>query len=256
MTDTPSQKTFETLFREWTQFILILFAAGWGVYTFVYKEFTVPKSAPINISMTLEARNLGVRVPTLRAKEQPLQAVELRITARNPSARNIHLLRNVWVAAGLTVTQHDADDDASMKQEFANGINSSDELIQVWRHSAVETSEVVAAGILFVDDELRPGESIARTIVFFVPRGAYDLIEVSTHIPSVAIAGIDLEWEVQDDFAIKPHLFRMASIKPRLFRGAKDSPRTEIPSDKAGHLSDRSLEYQLAVSRSSISLWR
>jgi hypothetical protein len=245
MDDQPSKKAFETRLREWTQFILILFAAGWGVYTFVYKEFTVPKSAPINISMTLEARNLGVRDSKIRAKERPLQAIELKVTAKNPSTRNIHLLRSVWMASGLKVAQRKARDDDSIKQDIGNGFNSNG-ITQVERHSALETSEVVAAGNLFDDDELRPGESIARTIVFFVPRGAYDLVEVYTHIPTVAVGGIDLQWEVEDDLSITPHLFRVA----------KDLTRTEIPLGKDKLFADHGLEYQSAESRSRISLWR
>jgi hypothetical protein len=136
------------------------------------------------------------------------------------------------MASGANVSRRVEDDEESIKAEIEGAANSSGGLDAFARHSNVDATEIVASGALFMDEVLRPGETINRTIIFFVPVGAYDLLEVSTHIPSVAIPGIELQWELDEDLSFKSRLFRLDNY------------------------SDKDIEYQIAESRSSISLWR
>src|SRR6266513_4802955 len=96
-TDPPKRSLGERL-NTWVQTIGILIAAAWGVYTFVHKEITAPRAAPVNISLDLQLKKLGANEPN-----KELVAVELKASATNPSTREIHLLPNLWTAYGINV---------------------------------------------------------------------------------------------------------------------------------------------------------
>ena len=133
-----------------------------------------------------------------------------------------------------------------MKPEVVDSVNSEGDIPQFERHSELSVSKLVASGGLFADELLRPGETITRTIVFFVPMGTYDVLDVVTEIPSVAVPGIELQWDVQDDWSIKAKLYAMK----------RNQTRTEVPTNKLGDYTDSGLEFQTAESHSRVSLWK
>src|SRR5437763_12580581 len=91
----PNPRSFEERLNTWVQILGILIAAGWGIWTFIYKEIKVPKSAPVNISLNLQLKKVETN-----PSRQGLTAVEMKISATNPSSREIYLLPNAWVAYG------------------------------------------------------------------------------------------------------------------------------------------------------------
>src|SRR5713226_5577170 len=96
--------------NSWVQTIGIVIAATWGAWTFVYKEIVVPKSAPVNVTVDLELKKIGANQPG--ATKAKLIPVELRVSAKNPSSREIYLLPSVWMASGVKVasTKHAIDE--------------------------------------------------------------------------------------------------------------------------------------------------
>ena len=66
-----------------------------GCWTFIFKEIEVPKSAPVNISLNLQLKK--IETPQ---NNEVLSAIEMKISATNPSTREIYLLPNAWVAYG------------------------------------------------------------------------------------------------------------------------------------------------------------
>ena len=245
--DAQPKKSLSTAIREWTQFLLLLFASIWGVYTFIYKEITAPKSAPINITLDVQARRAGLSAMRARPKTQQLIAIELKVVAKNPSVRTVFLLRNFWVAYASNVEARAADDDESTDKEVLESVNSTDGAIQMDRHSSLINTKIVASGTLFVDEQLRPGESISRTIVFRIPNGQYDQVEISTHIPTAATGGVELEWLYDSE---------KVQFTPKLYRIDSSSKRQEIPLNEADSLEHKHFEFQSATSSSAISLWR
>jgi hypothetical protein len=89
------ESSFGRELNAWVQTIAIIVAASWGIYTFVYKEITLPKSAPVNVSMDLQLKKIGTSVDK-REQEVPFVAVEMKVRATNPTSRSIYLLPSTW----------------------------------------------------------------------------------------------------------------------------------------------------------------
>ena len=95
-----SERTIGQEVNTWVQTFGILVAAAWGVYTFIYKEIVLPKSAPVNISVNLELKTIGPSNPQETEAKKQLIAVEMKVSATNPSPREVYLLPSIWFAYG------------------------------------------------------------------------------------------------------------------------------------------------------------
>jgi hypothetical protein len=242
MTETDSQKRSlgETV-NTWVQIVGICIAALWGVYTFVFKEITLPKSAPVNITLNLQLKKIGTG-----STKANLTAVEMKISATNPSTREIHLLPSAWMASGVSISAAEKDE-TDFTQEAAGALRDSIDIYTVQRHAKQEKSSVVAVGLLFSDDALKPSETVARTIIFYVPRDHYDLLYVSAWMPSASdVSGIQLEWALNS---------QRGDLDETVYRLDKNGGRTPLPKDKAGNYSDKRLALQWETADSEISLW-
>jgi hypothetical protein len=233
------ERTFGEQLNTWVQIVGIIGAATWGAYTFVYKEIMIPRSAPINITLNLNLRKIEPGShPTDR--KNPLIPVEMKISATNPSSRTIHLLRSAWKALGHHIIY---GENKSFDQDVVQAINSrrSHEA----KYSRKESSSIVAAGGLFPDSVLKPGETLTRTVIFHVPPNQYNVIEVSAMMPSaVDSSAVELEWKLGKDLSFEPLMYRLDS----------DGKRTPLEKDKDGSYSDSKLELQSAISHSALSL--
>src|SRR5438128_1254137 len=99
-----ADETKRTLAQEissWMQILGIVIAAAWGAWTFVYKEIVVPKSAPVNVTVDLELKKIAGGQPGENKKK--LIPVQFKVSAKNPSSREIYLLPSVWMAIGVKV---------------------------------------------------------------------------------------------------------------------------------------------------------
>jgi len=102
MADESSRTTLDFI-RLWLNAVLIpLVLAAGGLWQFYLKEVLWPATA-INLSteVTVKAVGLSGAAP---ADGKNLQAIELAVSARNPSASTIYLCENYWAAWGLSIT--------------------------------------------------------------------------------------------------------------------------------------------------------
>ena len=222
----------------WVQTIAILGAAIWALTTFVFKEILVPKAAPINISLNLQLKKIGTK-PTLSSE---LVAIEMRASATNPSTRTVYLFPTYWMARGYRIVPMDRGEKA-IKQDFIQALKSRTE---VYRYAGADSYSVLAGGMLFEDNYLKPGETIGRTLIFYAPPQKYDLVDVETYIATAEdMRGIELEWGLGTDLEPEPKVYRVVGDKREL-----------IPPDKDGGYSDTKREFQSSHSRAQLSLWQ
>jgi hypothetical protein len=237
---TVQKRSFGEELQTWVQIVGILMAAAWGVYTFIYKEISVPKSAPVNVTVNLQLKKIGVGVT-----KEGITAVELKAAATNPSTREIHLLPSAWIAYGSTVTP--AESEETRFVQSANAVYKDITTINtIQRHVTRGPSVMVAGGHLFPDSLLRPGETTARTIVFHVPTNMYDIIHMVAIVPRIAdVKGKELEWALDKDF----------TLNSTLYRRNPDGSRTPYAKDPNGELVDKHLGFENAEAHTQISLW-
>jgi hypothetical protein len=136
---------------------------GGGGYTFFYKEIRTPKTAPINISTNLQLKKVGSGVG-----KNPLVAVEMRVSATNPSSRKVYLLPNAWIVRGYKVAYRESENSESFSKLAKTTLNARDGGY-LERHSSVDASSALAVGELFTDKWLNQNETVARTIVLHIP---------------------------------------------------------------------------------------
>jgi hypothetical protein len=238
-----NRQSLGRILNTWMQVIGIFAAATWGVYTFVHKEILLPRSAPVNITMDLELSKVGTNGHVSTSKADNLVAVEMVISAENPSSREVYLLPSAWVAYGYRVTTADGH---SMPENGTTIASDASRNYYLERHSALADRAMVATGGLFSDEFLKPKERIERTIMFHVPSGAYDLLEVYTVMPTAARAGgIELEWKLDSNQNLEPFMYRVEA----------DGERKPMKKDEDGGYHDPNLELQQAHSQSQLSLW-
>ena len=236
---TASQKrSIAQELNTWVQTIGILIAALWGAYTFIYKEITVPKTAPVEVTVELQLKKI-VRPDSQRqqGKNKALIAVEMEVSAKNPTSRKIYLLPSAWVAYGIKVEA------LSKNLEYSKQVTAT---VNAKRGGQIEkyarqSSDIVpvASGSLFQDDFLTPNGKVTRTIVFHVPPGGYDLIEVDAYVPTTA-KDKEVAWEWKYDE-------KNGTLHRIVYSIAKNGERKEIERDKSGNV-DSELQLQTTVS--------
>jgi hypothetical protein len=239
-----SQQSFGRVINTWMQVIGIFAAATWGVYTFVHKEILIPRSAPVNITMDLQLKEAGTRSQNGSYTMDDLIAVEMVVSAENPSSREVYLLPSAWAAYGYRVA---VANEYSIPENGAIIASDTSRNSYLEIHSERASGSMVATGGLFSDEFLKPGERIERTIMFHVPTDGYDLLEVETHMPTAARAGaVELEWRLNQEQILEPIMYRIGA----------NGERKPMETDENGYYSDPSLELQQAHSQSQLSLWQ
>jgi hypothetical protein len=246
--DAPAQKrSFGETVNTWVQTIGILIAAIWGFYTFVYKEIELPSSAPVNISLNLQLKKIesGPLVGDL-------SAVEMKVSATNPSPRKISLLPTVWIAYGANINAA-RNDETTFSHAASDVLKDPSIIATQQRFADLKGFSVVAAGHLFHYNSLKPGETIGRTLVLFVPKNDYNFISVSTFMPSSEdISGIEVEWNLEKPAPPKPQFFYWI---PHMYSLSKTGQRGQELTDKEFRDSVKQLDLQTAESHAEISLW-
>ena len=237
------ERSFAQELNTWIQTIGIIIAACWGVYTFVYKEIMVPKSAPVNITLNLELKKIGTGLLKNKDRIRPLVPVELKVSAKNPSSREVYLLTGAWIAYGMKIDHFEEVQSFSVKDI----VSEQNKLWYKERHSGVLKSTVVAFGGVFRDTSLKPDETTVRTLMFYLPPDEYDVLEVHLVMPTVGRKdAVEVEWKVDETGALAPTMFRLAA----------EGERKKMERDRDGGYSDENLEMQMAHSSSVLSLWQ
>jgi hypothetical protein len=239
------RRSFGQEINAWVQTIGIVLAAAWGVYTFFYTQIIVPKSAPVNITVDLSLKRIGTGDPNPINRAKRLIPVEMRISAKNPSSREIYLLPSAWIAWGLKVEANGSTTPEYFQKPAPINTQTGGNYLE--RHASVTASDVVAFGGLLIDTMLKPNEVSSRTLIFYVPPNEYDSLDVRAFIPTVAKGGaVDLEWKLDGN--------TIAAVMYRL--DAKGNNRGELKQDEGGGYSDSELGLQQATSMAELSLWQ
>ena len=240
------EANFSEHVKNWVQTAGIIIAAAWGIYTFVYKEIWVPKSAPVNITLNIELQKNGISSNNNNKYKKHLVAIEMKISAKNNSSQTINLLHNAFIVWGHKVTVSDVGYEQFLDRLSAITIRSYSSILME-RHSTLGTPSVVAFGDLLCDNALRPGELVTRSLIFHIPPNEYDMLEAHAYIPSVKeLSGVEVEWK----FNKKDGMFA------NVFRKSSDGKREEMKRDSSGRYAfEEQIGFQQVQALSMISLW-
>lgn len=233
--------------RLWIEAVGIpLVLAVLGLWQFWLKEVRWPAEVPVNLTAELSVKDAGYGSSAAAPADPKLQAIELEVTARNPSTRPIYLLDNIWIAYGVKIRPPEQKD---WLQAMEKEINGNHQIIG-GAHYATNHPIPVAAGNVFTDSGLQPNEKIVRTFVFYVPRGAYDYVEVDVGLPTVAQERSDRPGEGAAKVSYKLRDDR-SSFRPTVQLIRSDGSEDSNPNE--GKLKDYGVQW--AISTRMLSLW-
>lgn len=256
MADEPNRSIWESI-RLWLTAVgipIVLAAAGF--WQFYLKEVWWPAAA-INLTTEVTIKQVGFSVRS-KAETKNLAAIELVITARNPSSSTIYLCSNYWIAWGITVSEPKQQKGNDWIDRMTTIINSDSEEI-TGKHYEVDEVIAIAGGQAFGDTALRPNEKISATYVFYIPQDRYDLLEVKAMVPTTSKESpakrlmpaikINYTWDAgASGYTIASY----ARVTPS---GAEE----KLPMTADGRPLERDIvryNYQEASSVADMSLWR
>jgi hypothetical protein len=240
----PTERTLLEKVNEWMKLIAFATAAIWAIYIFRYQEITKPNSVPVNITMSLQFKKLTPPVTIINNKNEGLLAVEMVATATNPSAREIYLLPNAWIAWGNKFEKANGNNfdnfvnEALEEDEERNKMAEKYASISETKNSG--NTDTVASGRLFGDTTLNPNETITRRIVFHVPE-KFNIIDMWAGIPSTTEkCALDIKWN-----------FSKNSLHSDIYYNGEKVLRSDLKSDIS-----RNCNLQSSTSLASFSLWQ
>lgn len=254
----------ETSQSTWDQFRLWLAAvgipavlAGAGLWQFYLKEVLWPVTA-INLTADVTVKEAGLSAASL-AGAGNLEAIELTITAGNPSPTTVFLCANLWEAWGITIGGPPPNSgDSNDWLEGVKGLLDKKRAPVVGKHYKNEKVTLVAVGTAFSDSNLRTNERISATFVFYIPQGLYDAVAVYVNLPTTSKensarlteSALGVDYVFDDNHSS----FRIASV----YRLEPDGTH-KVVSDKEGNLQQRDVRYygyQILGSNVGLSLWQ
>ena len=122
---TSSERSIAKELNTWVQTIVIIIAFIWGAYTFIYKEIVLPKAAPVNVTVDLLLKKIGPpNSPLQKGENGALIAIEMDVSAANPSSRSVNLFPSVWFAHGYKVRSIPENKD--FNNQVISTLNSQD----------------------------------------------------------------------------------------------------------------------------------
>ena len=226
-----------------------------GFWQFYLKEVWWPAAA-INLTTEVAIKEVGLNArPETEAKD--LEAIELVITARNPSSSAVYLCSNFWLAIGETIGGSKQEKDENWIEDMTKAINS-DAWSRYGKHYVPKEGVLVAGGQAFMDLGLRPNEKTSITHIFYIQKGRYDHLEVMVLVPTTSrvnpvsgvLPAVKINWEFLANGSFK--FASMARVMP-------DGTQEQIPLDARGFPSERDRKYyglQAAISKAGLSLWQ
>ena len=129
----------------------------------------------MNIIVDLQLKKIGLNHSLKKQVDnRSLIAIEMSISATNPSSRIVYLLPSVWIVRGFKIKFHQLDNSEFIKKAISD-LNSSSEGYAE-KHVTADYTEkyvstdmplpmLVAAGRLLIDQSLKPYEKVSRKIV-------------------------------------------------------------------------------------------
>jgi hypothetical protein len=185
------------VFREWTQFVILLFATGWGVYTFIYKEAILPSRRPATLTVSTTLEELG------RTQDKAL--IRLRVHAVNRTDRKVYVPALWYTVQGYKLIEQSGDDEA-----FRAQIEYAPQAELQARHSAPSDAAVVAVGTILnrVTDYYEPTDETTNEVLFEVPLKDYDALRATAQFfLTRQTDGLSLTgWDVGESSELTPQL--------------------------------------------------
>jgi hypothetical protein len=183
--------------REWTQFAILLFATGWGVYTFVYKETILPSRRPATLAVSTSLEEVG------RTEKKAL--IRLRVHAVNRTDRKIYVPALWYTIQGYRLTEQTGAAD-----EFRAQIEYAPQAEIHGRYSTVADADVVAVGTILnrVTDYYEPTDETSNEVLFEVPLDRYHALRVHAQFfLTRQTDGLSLNgWQVSESGELNPQL--------------------------------------------------
>ncbi len=186
--------------RDWTQFAILLFATGFGIYRFVYKDIFIPskRSATLTLDSTLE--EVG------RAKERVL--IKVSIHAANRTDKTVYVPALWYTVLGKRFASQQG-----LLPEYRSQIERSPNLEVIARYSSESLTDVVAVGTILsqLTDFYHPADETTNEDIIGVPVDLYDAIElqVRVFVTKDTRGLVSPTWEVSESGELNPQLTLM-----------------------------------------------
>lgn len=222
----------------------------WGIVVFYYINIHIPESAPVNITLDRTLQKGGICAINRGIPKKALEAIEIKVTAKNPGSRIIYLLPSAFIVYGNKVEPSNLTDNDFIKQISSSPINS----LKIKHSKTTKKSSPITVGRLLTDTTIKPNEILKRSYIFEVPCGEYDVLEAHAVIFGANNSKkIDIEWKYNKESNI---------LIPSFFRIDADGKRTLMKTNNNWEFlneNDKSLAKQIALTDyptiSSLSLW-
>ena len=207
-----SAMTFQKL-KDGVQFILLIFGAAFGIYTFIYKDIYIPAKRPpaVTLAATVEELDHADGMILIRA----------HLVVANRGDAKVWVPALWWNVYGVSL-----GGDGRTISQF---VNYARPLLQydkgVSRFSNIRSVEIVAAGYER-DYELwyQPKDETVHEQLFLVPEERFDAVQI--YVDAYIIKNIETlaptRWEINDQGELTPTLL----LKQKGWWWDKNSGRT------------------------------
>jgi hypothetical protein len=153
--------------REWTEFGILIFATGFGIYRFIYKDIYVPERRTATLTVQCSLEEFG------RTRDTVL--IRARIQAGNSTEKTIYVPALWYNVFGIRFKEQAGDLEPYLLQIEQSPAQQNS------RYSTIAESDVVAVGSILNDptDYYHPADQTSNDILFSVPLNRYEALELN-----------------------------------------------------------------------------
>ena len=151
------------------QLTVVVLTFSWGVYTFVWREYLLPRLQPASLDITTSVEEVGAEGTDL-----------LRITfnVSNPAVLSNHIHAGRWVLYELK--RLPPGDGKGFQERLDNFLANGKAHVE--RASVVDRGKLLATGELFSNSNFEAGQSRQDTVVIKVPASTREVL-LNTFMP-------------------------------------------------------------------------
>lgn len=151
------------------QLAVVVLTFSWGVYTFVWREYLLPRLQPASLDITTSVEEVGAAGSDL---------LRLTFKVSNPAVLSNHVYAGRWVLYGLK--RLPPGDGRGFQRRLDSFLANGGAHVE--RASVVDRGELLATGELFSDSNFEAGQSRQDTVVIKVPSTTREVI-LNTFMP-------------------------------------------------------------------------
>lgn len=183
-----------------------LFAVVWPVYQFASSR-SIPFNVSINLASVIDPTAIGAAIVSSDA-EQALP-ITITVNVENKSEwRELAIRDPTWVAYGFRLEAPvnnkgervsritPAEMLARINNGFASDVNPKSAIQKVGDRRLLNysyTKELIGAGLLLGDREIKPRETLNVQHILPVARGVYDFVQIRVYVPTLNQQGAAVE---------------------------------------------------------------